>query len=56
MVDDKTMVAGLLDVHLNAVGTEVDGVAKGGQGVFGGKIGRPAVCNDLRQGLHHRSQ
>ena len=39
VVDDEAMVAGLLDVHLNAVGTEVDGVAEGGQGVFGGKVG-----------------
>ena len=39
VVDDEAMVAGLLDVHLNAVGTEVNGVAEGGQGVFGGKIG-----------------
>ena len=34
MTDDDVAVAGELDVEFNAVGVEVDGVLKGGKGVF----------------------
>ena len=52
VMDDKTLILGLLHIHLHAVGTEDDGVLEGGQGVFGGKVSCPTVRNDLRQGLH----
>ena len=48
VVDHQLFIAGLLYVHFHAVRADLHRLAKRRKGIFRRKIGRAAVCNDLR--------
>ena len=48
--DDKPAIGGDLDVGLDAVGTQLHGLAEGGQGILRGMEGRPPMGNDIGHG------
>lgn len=48
---DEVAVGGQPDVALQGVGTVLDRLAVGGQGVFGGIVGGPAMGDDLDRGV-----
>ena len=48
VVDHQLFIAGLLYVHFHAVRADLHRLAERRKGIFRRKIGRAAVCNDLR--------